>query len=116
MTINERLFATLKEKNKLKAHLCAELGVGTAQASAWERNGTDPPAKYLVQIANFLGVSLEYLLTGEDTSARLTPLEAEVMSLFRQLPIEQQYEFKGELKGYAIAAGLLQEGDSEAVS
>lgn len=104
MTICERVFATLDAKGKLAADLCKVLGIGTSQTTSWKKRNTDPPAKYLVQISDFLDVSLEYLLTGIDSSSsKLSPLETQVIAMFRDLPVEKQYMFAGELKGYMMA-------------
>lgn len=104
MTISERMFSLMDEKNKRPYQLCAILGVGTAQTSSWKNRGSDPPAKYIPQIAAFLGVSIEYLLTGKDTcNGGLSEMEQEVLQIFRQLPKDAQYDFRGQLKGYAMA-------------
>lgn len=115
MTISERMFQIMADKGKMAASLCKILHVNTSQTSSWKNRNSDPPAKYIMQIADFLEVSVEYLLTGEDTSAKLTPLETEVVRLFRQLPAEKQYEFKGELKGYLIATATEQDEAQAAV-
>lgn len=114
MTISERMFKTMDEKGKMAASLCKILNVNTSQTSSWKNRNSDPPARYIKQIADFLEVSVEYLLTGEDTSTKLSSLEAEIIYLFRQLPPEKQYEFKGELKGYLIATASGQD-DVQAV-
>ena len=104
MTICERIFAELDKQNKMAADMCRVLGVGTSQTTSWKNRNTDPPAKYMVQIADFLDVSLEYLLTGVDSSSsKLSPLETDLLAMFRDLPTEQKHEFVGELKGYLKA-------------
>jgi len=104
MTICERVFFTLDKEGKMAADLCRVLGVGTAQTTSWKRRNTDPPAKYIPAICNFLGVSLEYILTGVDNSkGHLSTTETEMLSLFRELPNEKKYEFIGELKGFLKA-------------
>ena len=52
-------------------------------------------------IADFLGVSVHYLLTGEEAPARklTTAEEDELLELYRALPQNKQFEFIGELKG-----------------
>lgn len=65
MTISERVFSLLDEKGLKAAGLCKVLGVGTNQTTSWKKSNTDPPAKFIPQISEFLGVSMEFLLTGE---------------------------------------------------
>ena len=104
MTICERMFKTLDEKGMMAADLCRVLNVGTGQTTAWKRRNADPPAKYLKQIADFLDVTLDFLITGDDSRRpALSDVEADIIALLRQLPIERVYEFKGELKGYIHA-------------
>ena len=64
-------------------------------------------------IANFLCVSLEYLLTGQerpaiieqpaDQSPKLSAMDEELLELFHELPTNKQYEFMGEIKGFLRA-------------
>lgn len=67
MSICERMFETINQKQgKSAAGLCKVLGIKTNVTTGWKQRNTDPPAKYLVTIAEYLGVSVMYLLTGED--------------------------------------------------
>lgn len=100
MTISERLFYLLDSKQLKSSELANILGVGTGQISTWKKRNTDPPSKFIPQICEFLGVTYQYLLTGENSSDLLNDSDQEWLSLIHQLPIEAQLEFKGELKGY----------------
>lgn len=67
MTICERMFLLIDAApNKSAAGLCKVLGVGTSQTSNWKSRNADPPARYLQQISEYLEVSIEYLVTGEE--------------------------------------------------
>ena len=96
MTIIERMFKLLEEKNRRSVDLATVLAVGTGQISTWKKRNTDPPAKYIPKICEFLDVSYEYLLTGKEAMAE----DAEWLSLIHQLPANAQHEFRGEIKGY----------------
>ena len=105
MEIIERITETLKEKDKLAVDLCRVLDIRTSTMSTWKAKKNDPPAKYMPTIANFLGVSLDYLLTGEEAPAPVvqkntTMMEDELLDLFRMLPETKKYEFMGELKSF----------------
>ena len=101
MTIAERMFILLEKKNKKSVDLASILAVGTGQISTWKKRNTDPPAKYIPKICEFLDVSYEYLLTGKEAMADIVPSEdAEWLSLIHQLPANAQHEFRGEIKGY----------------
>lgn len=101
MTIIERMFKVLEEKNRRSVDLASVLAVGTGQISTWKKRNTDPPARYIPKICEFLGVSYEYLLTGkEDIANMVSSDDAEWLSLIHQLPSNAQHEFRGEIKGY----------------
>ncbi len=105
MEIIERIYQILDETDKKAVDLCNVLKIRTSTMSTWKIRVNDPPAKYMKTIANFLGVSLDYLLTGEETpSQKTTSLdEDEMLELYRMLPDAKKYEFKGEIKGYLKA-------------
>ena len=105
MEIIERIYQTLDEKGKLAVDLCKALDIRTSTMSTWKTRNGDPPAKYMKTIAVFLGVSLDYLLTGEEAPVRksTTREEDELLELYRALPENKKYEFVGELKGFLKA-------------
>ena len=65
MEIIERITETLEKTDKKATDLCDRLGIRTSTMSTWKTRNSDPPAKYIKPIADFLGVSVHYLLTGE---------------------------------------------------
>lgn len=105
MEIIERIYETLGKTDKKAYELCEKLGVRTSTMSTWKSRTNDPPAKYMKTIADFLGVSLDYLLTGHEAPVRktTTPEEDELLELYRSLPENKKYEFVGELKGFMKA-------------
>lgn len=105
MEIIERIYDTLDRTDKRAYELCNLLGIRTSTMSTWKSRTNDPPAKYMKTIADFLGVSLDYLLTGQETPVRknTTPEEDDLLELFRSLPEHKKYEFVGELKGFLKA-------------
>ena len=90
MTISERLFKLLDEvPGKSPAGLCRILDIGTSQTTSWKKRNSDPPAKYLPQICEYLGVSISFLITGEDEKIDLTKVlsddEAVILERYRSL-------------------------------
>ena len=69
MSIINNLLNLLEQSNINQKELCTYLGVGTSTVSNWKTRGSDPPAKYIIPICEFLKVSPEYLLTGEERTA-----------------------------------------------
>ena len=94
MEIIERITETLEKTDKKATDLCDRLGIRTSTMSTWKTRNSDPPAKYVKPIADFLGVSVHQLTTAE---------EDELLELYRALPQNKQFEFIGELKGFLKA-------------
>ena len=105
ITIIERIYQLLDEKNKKAYELCDKLNIRTSTMSTWKSRISDPPAKYMKSIADFFDVSLDYLITGKEAPIRKTTTSDEdrLLDLYRALPDYQKYEFIGELKGFLKA-------------
>lgn len=67
-TIIDRIYSELKVHNLKASNLCTFLGISNAQMSMWKKRKTNPDPMYLLDIATFLDVSVEYLITGNDSS------------------------------------------------
>ena len=100
--ITQRILSLLEEKSLTATDLCRAIGINTSTMTNWKNRGTDPPAKMIIPICEFLGVSSDYLLTGKKrNSNQSVPSEdSEWLALIHQLPHDAQLEFLGELKGY----------------
>lgn len=105
MEIIERITQTLAERERTAYELCKFIGVQTSTMSTWKTRKRNPPAELMPDIARFLGVSLDYLLTGQEGAVLryTTSEEDELLELFRSLPESKKYEFIGELKGFLRA-------------
>ncbi len=66
MTISQRIFMVLKQKRLKQKDLAAFTGISTSAISAWNKNNVNPAAENLSTIADFLGVSLNFLITGHE--------------------------------------------------
>lgn len=66
MTISQRIFSILKEKQKKQKELAEYAGISETAVSDWKKKGTNPSADKISVIADFLEVSTDYLLTGKE--------------------------------------------------
>lgn len=66
MKIIERMFLLMDMKSIRPIDLANELNISKGVISNWKRRNTNPPAEYIKPLANFLGVSTDFLLTGEE--------------------------------------------------
>ena len=63
MTINERIFYIMKQKNITQLELSQATGISQSTISDWKRKGTNPASDKLVVLANKgLGVDVDDLL------------------------------------------------------
>jgi transcriptional regulator with XRE-family HTH domain len=64
--------------------LAKTLGVTKSRISMWENNGTVPRSEVLIKLANYFGVTTDYLM-GNDSSIAQDPTSARLNSLQRNL-------------------------------
>lgn len=65
MTVYERIESLRNSRNISQGKLEKELGFSNGSISKW-KNGTPKPER-LQKLAKYFGVSMEYLMTGEET-------------------------------------------------
>jgi phage repressor protein C with HTH and peptisase S24 domain len=101
VTISQRIFFELKNKGKKQKELAEYTGISTSAISAWNKNNTNPAAENLSTIADFLGVSLEYLITGKEKSPSLPEDELELLTYYKELPEREQMKLIGRASALA---------------
>lgn len=106
MTINERLFALLEQKNLKQSDLAKHLNVRNSVITAWKTRGNNPPAEYLIQICEFLNVSINDLLGLKNdivtiNENKLDENELELLSFFKLLPEREQIKWIARLEDAA---------------
>ena len=65
MSIGERILAIAKSKKISQTDIAKKIGVAQSSVSQW-KTGSVPSSDKIVPIAEILGVSIEYLLTGKE--------------------------------------------------
>ena len=117
MTICERMYDELERRGLTAYGLSKKLGVNTTTTTNWKQRGTDPPAKYIVPICEYLGCSIEYLLTGQETEKAPVPGISEngreMLELYERLPERDQLLLLGRLQ--EMVAPLLTAGEKNHV-
>lgn len=66
----DRIFELVDEKFKEQKEFAATIGINDKTVSAWRTRRAKSYTKYLPQIADVLGTTTEYLLTGEGAKKR----------------------------------------------
>ncbi len=105
MTISQRIFSILTEKKLKQKDLAEYVGISTSAISDWKKKNTNPSAENLSAIADFLNVSLRFLLTGEERieNIKLSDDIKELISYYNTLDERS----KGKIIGKAEALAEL---------
>lgn len=98
MLLTERIKSLAEPQNMTFASIEREIGIGRGTIRKWDTNC--PAADRLLKVANLLNTTTDFLLTGDNHNSLLSFDDKEWLSLIHQLPLEAQYEFRGEIKGY----------------
>ena len=101
MTISERIFQILKEREISQASFCKMVGLSGSTVSDWKTKKTNPSADKIMDICNALDITPEQLLTGkgiDDDYTRHTDMEVsfedkEILVEYHELGEEQQKSF-----------------------
>jgi transcriptional regulator with XRE-family HTH domain len=81
----KRVYGKLIELERKRSWLLAQTGIRPSTWSSWEKYGRLPPAKRALAIAEVLGVSLEFLITGKETPFDLRRGSSLVKQICQQL-------------------------------
>lgn len=103
MQFKERLKSLILEKGCTQLALAKFLGVKPNTVSDWINKGTSPKVEHLYRIADFFGVSFDYIFTGKNSSntmlnAEYSNDEKELISYFRRLSNKEKYMELGRLQ------------------
>lgn len=90
----ERLLELMNERNVSIRQLSSDVGFGVNQIKYWKTHGTLPKADIVEKIAEYFGVSVDYLLGKEETEKApaedLSEGERMVLEALRVIPEDQR--------------------------
>lgn len=89
MLFGDILRNLLEEKNITQKQMAADLNIAASTLGNYIRNTREPDFATLCRIAGYFCVSTDYLLDYHP-SYNISPLEAELLRVFRTLTTEQQ--------------------------
>ena len=87
-TIVRRMLLVMESKNIRQQELVEYLGLANGIFTHWKYDGSKTYMRYLDKIADFLGVSKNYLVEGRDQSINedtITTFEVEVLQMLRDM-------------------------------
>ena len=82
MTICERIFELINKKSLKTADLAKKLDIQQSVLSNWKKRNTNPPMEYAPVICEFLGITIEELITGKSEDA-MTLEEKQLLEAYR---------------------------------
>lgn len=92
-----RIDSRLKERNLKRKALAETCGFAVANVTKWDRYGSIPAADTAYYIAQELGVSVEWLLTGKEREG-LTDEERRLLDGWRQLDDRDREDVQGVVR------------------
>jgi transcriptional regulator with XRE-family HTH domain len=81
----KRIHLRLVDIERKRAWLLTQTGIKPSTWSSWEKHERVPPADRALSVADALGVSLEFLLTGRETAFDMRQSNPLVVQIFNQL-------------------------------
>lgn len=88
----------LDEKGLKNADVSRATGISNMTLSDWKRGKSEPKTKNMQKIADFLGTTLSYLVTGEESN-----------------PIFEQANIDNKLKDYVFKLSKLSDKEQESI-
>ena len=101
MSIINRITELLNGKGLKQKDLCVFLEINTSTFTTWKNRDTDPPAKYILRICEFIGITPYQLLSDKLSDieySKLTNDEELLLSYFRELNDKDKGRILGEAK------------------
>ena len=93
-----------KDQGTTPTAVLKELGLSTGNTGKW-KNGSAPNSDIVYQIADHLGVSMDYLVTGQktrDSVLRVSGLDPEWIDIITHIPDDKQEMCKDFLRTHMV--------------
>ncbi|MGO4944824.1 helix-turn-helix domain-containing protein [Blautia sp. Sow4_E7] len=90
MDFSNTLRMLIEENDLTQKELAKQLHLAPSTLGSYVQGSREPDFSTLKQLADYFNVSIDYLL-GHSTDSINSPLEIELLRVFRSLTVEQQY-------------------------
>jgi transcriptional regulator with XRE-family HTH domain len=84
-TFYKRVGVKLIELEKKRSWLLAQTGINPSTWSSWEKFGRMPPADRALAIADCLGLTLEFLITGRQSALDFRKTSPQILEIYQKL-------------------------------
>lgn len=99
MDILDRIVNLLNDRNQKE--LCDYLKLDKSAVTSWKNGSSKSYRKYLIEIAEFFDVSIDYLVYGRERSQPLPDDELELLTYYKELPDREQQRLIGRASALA---------------
>jgi len=96
VSIGKRIIDTARQKGYNQRDIANALGISPSAVSDWVKKGSTPSGKRLSRLSELLGVSIEYLVSGNETGSRtsndqsFTKQEVELLRIYNKITAKNQ--------------------------
>lgn len=92
MTVIERIIEVIDKKGFNQKDVCDQTGISQSTLSGWKKFYRNVPTDKVIAIADYLNVSLTYLLTGKGSIEvkHLSDQEEELLRIFNSLSMKDK--------------------------
>ena len=90
MKLSQTLDKLMTDKKISAYKISKETGVSDRLIGYWRNGEKMPSAENLLTIANYFGISVDYLLTGEEKSPSLPEDELELLTYYKKIPEKEK--------------------------
>ncbi len=101
MKLSQVLNGLMAETNVSAYKISKETGISDRLIGYWKKGEKMPSAENLLTIANYFGISVDYLLTGEDKIKPIANDELELLTYYKELPEREQMKLIGRASALA---------------
>ena len=101
MKLSQVLNSLMAETNVSAYKISKETGISDRLIGYWKKGEKMPSAENLLTIANYFGISVDYLLTGEDKIKPVANDELELLTYYKELPEREQMKLIGRASALA---------------
>lgn len=101
MKLSQVLNSLMAETNVSAYKISKETGISDRLIGYWKKGEKMPSAENLLTIANYFGISVDYLLTGEDKIKPIADDELELLKYYKELPEHGRLKLIGRAAGMA---------------
>lgn len=102
MTPGQRIIDLIQKRGLNQHSVAKALGIPYTTLNGWRDENRNPSCNYIIPVCEYLGVTPQYLLTGEEDTKvdlSLSPTEKKLVGYYRQLPENLQLRLIGYAGG-----------------